>query len=770
MAEVASAFVSIMPSAKGFGSKLDSEISGDVTKSGKKAGSKWGDALKTGAAVGVAALGAVVVKTLSDSVTAASEAQQAVGGVEAVFGKYADTVLSDSKKAAQGLGLSATAYNELITVSGAMLKNKGIKDFADQSKSLVTVGADLAAMFGGSTTEAVEALNSAMRGESDPIEKYGIALNAAAIEAEAVSTGLVKNVKDVGKIKAAQNSALVAQRKYNEALKENGKGSNEALAAESSLIRAKAALSKSLEGEKIALTGAQKAQASLSLIQKQSSDSTGAFARESNTLAGQQARLGAQFDNLKVTVGTKLLPVLTSVAAFLNTNLQPAFRDVGTTVTSTAGFVDRHRVALTSLAVAIGAVVLVTKLHSAAMAVQAAGGLAALIKSTVVVTKLTKAYAAVQWVLNAALSANPIGLVVIALVALGAGLVVAYKKSETFRRVVDNAFAGVRAIAQDVANFVTTTVPQAFATAAASVVASWNTVKGGAKAALTYIQAIPGKIAVAFAGAGTLLYGAGVKLMVGLANGIRAGSTLPISATAAALRVLKNMLPGSPIKAGPLKPWNNGRPGELLMGFLAKGITKGGKQTRDAMTAQLDKLKDTLSTLKSDFKSLAESVSSSFTGDLFGVSATEADIEAGVAGSSVGQNFIAGLMAKKGELTALLSSFKTLAGWGIAPSFLSQLFASGNGALITELAGMGQAGAVGAADLFGQVSSLGSQLGSAVATNDFGPNIDRVGDKIDGLTAEIKKLPKEISKANANTRIVLEGDTSGRRAYLRTGK
>ena len=51
--------------------------------------------------------------------------------------------------------------------------------------------------------------------------------------------------------------------------------------------------------------------------------------------------------------------------------------------------------------------------------------------------------------LNAVLSANPIGLVVAALAALAAGLVTAYKTSETFRNVVNSAFASVKKIAQN---------------------------------------------------------------------------------------------------------------------------------------------------------------------------------------------------------------------------------------------------------------------------------------------------------------------------------
>jgi hypothetical protein len=56
----------------------------------------------------------------------------------------------------------------------------------------------------------------------------------------------------------------------------------------------------------------------------------------------------------------------------------------------------------------------------------------------------TKAYAGAQAALNFVLAANPIGLVIVALVAIGVALVLAYKKSETFRAIVTGAFAAVK--------------------------------------------------------------------------------------------------------------------------------------------------------------------------------------------------------------------------------------------------------------------------------------------------------------------------------------
>lgn len=51
-------------------------------------------------------------------------------------------------------------------------------------------------------------------------------------------------------------------------------------------------------------------------------------------------------------------------------------------------------------------------------------------------TAATTAQTAAQWALNVAMSANPIGLIIAAIVALVAGLVLAYNKSETFREIV----------------------------------------------------------------------------------------------------------------------------------------------------------------------------------------------------------------------------------------------------------------------------------------------------------------------------------------------
>lgn len=56
----------------------------------------------------------------------------------------------------------------------------------------------------------------------------------------------------------------------------------------------------------------------------------------------------------------------------------------------------------------------------------------------------TKAAAGVQWLLNAAMAANPIGLIIAGVVALGAVFVLLYKKCEPFRNFINGIGAGIQ--------------------------------------------------------------------------------------------------------------------------------------------------------------------------------------------------------------------------------------------------------------------------------------------------------------------------------------
>lgn len=158
------------------------------------------------------------------------------------------------------------------------------------------------------------------------------------------------------------------------------------------------------------LTPLQKAQSAFSLIMKQSTTAQGDFARTSGGLANQQRILKAQFEDTKAALGQQLLPAALAFVKFLNSDMVPMLRSVGQ-------FVSENKTILLTLATVIGVVV------------------AAL-----------KVWTVVQGLLNIVMTANPIGLVVVAIAALVAGIIVAYKNSETFRKIVQGTWLGIKQV------------------------------------------------------------------------------------------------------------------------------------------------------------------------------------------------------------------------------------------------------------------------------------------------------------------------------------
>ncbi|MFL0202115.1 hypothetical protein ACHFI2_16150, partial [Exiguobacterium acetylicum] len=240
--------VSVLGDTKDLASKL-----GD-------AGSSFGKWAKLGLAA-TAAVGAALAGAAVKGVKSASELEQNMGALGSVFKDNAAQMESWATKAAGSVGLAKSEYAGLATVLGSQLRNMGVssEQLAGQTNSLIGLGADLAAQFGGSTSDAVSALSSLLRGERDPIERYGVSMNEAAVTAKMAEMGL---------------SGL------------------------------------SGEAEKNA-----KLQATLAILMQQTADAQGAFSRESTTLAGAQQRLAAGTENLFAIFGTSLLPAITAVTA-----------------------------------------------------------------------------------------------------------------------------------------------------------------------------------------------------------------------------------------------------------------------------------------------------------------------------------------------------------------------------------------------------------------------------------------------------------------------
>jgi hypothetical protein len=167
----------------------------------------------------------------------------------------------------------------------------------------------------------------------------------------------------------------------------------------------------------------------MSLIMSELADKTGgAMADQAATASGQYAIFTNQMNELQETLGAALLPVIQALLPLLN---------------SFAGFAAANTTAIKVLVGVVAALSAGILIANAAMKAYAAG--------QAIVKAATAAWTAAQWLLNAALTANPIGLVIIAVAALGAALVIAYIKSQTFRDIVKGALEAVLTAARAVA-------------------------------------------------------------------------------------------------------------------------------------------------------------------------------------------------------------------------------------------------------------------------------------------------------------------------------
>lgn len=97
-----------------------------------------------------------------------------------------------------------------------------------------------------------------------------------------------------------------------------------------------------------------------------------------------------------------------------------------------------------------------------------------------------KAWAVAQGILNIALSANPIGIIVLAIAGLVAGLIYAYKHSETFREIVDGAFTAVKEIIGGAIDFVVPKLGDFKATA----VAVWEAIQTAVSTAIDFLKPV----------------------------------------------------------------------------------------------------------------------------------------------------------------------------------------------------------------------------------------------------------------------------------------
>lgn len=514
---------------------------------------KLGNAFKTVgkvAAAGLAAAGVAAGAYLKDAVGKAGDLEQSVGAVDIVFKGSAAQMHKWAGNAAQSVGLTANSYNELATILGTQLKNGGtaMKDLGAKTNELIGLGADLSSMFGGTTADAVGALSSALKGERDPIERYGVTLKQATIDAKAAEMGF----KKVG-----------------------GSLSNEAQQA-----------------------------ATLALIMEQTKDAHGNFAKEADTIQGKTQRLTAAWENISAEVGTALLPALVSLAEWASTNLLPAFHSLASAAAARLGpaLQQLGQWASTNLLPALQqlgqwlAVNIVPALHAVGTTIATQvipaiqqfgawlvssqgwlvplaagiGGVVAAYKAWTIATAgwkaITTAATLAQTLMNAAMAANPIGIVVLAIAGLVAALVALYQNNETVRKAIDTAWNAIKSAIGAVVNWFTRSAWPAIRSAfnalagaagsvgralssafnaAKRVISGWansarsafnavvsavrtmgSNISNGINGIVGFFRSLPGKISSALSGIGSRMASIGRNMISSLANALSPGAII----------------------------------------------------------------------------------------------------------------------------------------------------------------------------------------------------------------------------------------------------
>ncbi len=216
-----------------------------------------------------------VVRGLQSAVMAASNLSESIAKSNTVFGANAEAIQNWSKTTASSFGVSRQAALEAAGTYGNLFRAFGIgeNDAAAMSTSLVQLAADLASFNNTNIDDAILALRSGLSGETEPLKRYGIAINDVRLKEEARRIGLIKDTKGV-------------------------------------------------------LPQAIKTQAAYSLIMKDSALAQGDVARTSEGLANQLKFLKAGLEDAKAGFGEALLPAVLNLVNAFNEKLLPAVQRI----------------------------------------------------------------------------------------------------------------------------------------------------------------------------------------------------------------------------------------------------------------------------------------------------------------------------------------------------------------------------------------------------------------------------------------------------------
>lgn len=215
----------------------------------------------TSVGAGAVAAGATVASGLAVAVKSASDLGESSNKAAVIFGKSFGQIEEFASGAATNLGQSKRAALDAVSTFGQFGKAAGLTsgNLTSFATTLTKAASGIASFNNVSTDEAVLALGAALRGENEPIRKFGVLLDDATLRAEAFKQGLTKDLK-------------------------------------------------------ASLTPQQKALAAYGQILTQAADQIDDFNRTSDSLPNRQKTIGAQFEDLKAKIGESAIPAFEKLA------------------------------------------------------------------------------------------------------------------------------------------------------------------------------------------------------------------------------------------------------------------------------------------------------------------------------------------------------------------------------------------------------------------------------------------------------------------------
>ena len=252
--------------------KMAKSFSGLTTQLEKGVGSALKNLIpsfKTMAIAGTAAAGAVAAASFK-LVQQASNLEESQSKVNTVFGNSAFIIDNFAKTSASSFGITKQAALEAAGTFGNLIQAFGIGqgEAATMSTTLLQLAADLASFNNTGIEDAIQALRSGLSGETEPLKRFGVAINDVRLKEEARTLGLY-----------------------------DGKG---------------------------ALDITAKTQAAYALILKDTNLAQGDFARTSEGFANQMRILQASLSDAATEVGMVLLPYFKEFVGFINDRIVPA--------------------------------------------------------------------------------------------------------------------------------------------------------------------------------------------------------------------------------------------------------------------------------------------------------------------------------------------------------------------------------------------------------------------------------------------------------------